>query len=188
MCNLGRKKLEYFCEWMRCSEVGVDKPCLLIISSSEMGVYWKDFELTITSFKMWAYRYYLHQITTLLAALSAGTKTNDLHNSFNWWLILKTDRFFDWLGVKVNSKCVIQKSIMLINLVIELLKDLLSALSLINDVLQWSRLITLTVITPTVITPTVISPTLITPTLINTLTMHPGRYHHILSNRNSKQL
>ena len=77
---------------------------------------------------------------------------------------------------------------MLINLVIELLKDLLSALSLINDVLQWSRLITLTVITPTVITPTVISPTLITPTLINTLTMHPGRYHHILSNRNSKQL
>jgi hypothetical protein len=55
------------------------------------------------------------------------------------------------------------------------------------------RLITPTVITPTVITPTVISPTLITPTvitptLINTPTMHPGLYHHILSNRNSKQL
>jgi hypothetical protein len=42
-------------------------------------------------------------------------------------------------------------------------------------------------ITPTVITPTVISPTLITPTVI-TPTMHPGLYHHILSNRNSKQL
>ena len=50
------------------------------------------------------------------------------------------------------------------------------------------RLITPTVITPTVITPTVISPTLITPTVINTPTMHPGLYHHILSNRNSKQL
>ena len=55
------------------------------------------------------------------------------------------------------------------------------------------RLITPTVITPTVITLTVISPTLvnptvITPTLINTPTMHPGLYHHILSNRNSKQL
>ena len=47
----------------------------------------------------------------------------------------------------------------------------------------WGRLIT-----PTVITPTVISPTVITPTLINTPTMHPGLYHHILSNRNSKQL
>ena len=50
------------------------------------------------------------------------------------------------------------------------------------------RLITPTVITPTVITPTVISPTLVTPTLINTPTMHPGLYHHILSNRNFKQL
>jgi hypothetical protein len=29
---------------------------------------------------------------------------------------------------------------------------------------------------------------LITPTLINNPTMHPGLYHHILSNRNSKQL
>jgi hypothetical protein len=47
----------------------------------------------------------------------------------------------------------------------------------------WGRLIT-----PTVITPTVISPTVITLTLINTPTMHPGLYHHILSNRNSKQL
>ena len=57
----------------------------------------------------------------------------------------------------------------------------------------WGRLITPTVITPAVITLTVISQTLITltvitPTLINTLTMHPGLYHHILSNRNSKQL
>ena len=43
-------------------------------------------------------------------------------------------------------------------------------------------------ITPTVITPTVITPTFITPTLINTPTMHPGLYHHILSNRNSKLL
>ena len=43
-------------------------------------------------------------------------------------------------------------------------------------------------ITPTVITPTVITPTVITPTPINTPTMHPGLYHHIISNRNSKQL
>ena len=50
------------------------------------------------------------------------------------------------------------------------------------------RLITPTVITPTVISPTLITPTVITPTLINTPTMHPGLYHHILSNRNSKQL
>jgi hypothetical protein len=33
-----------------------------------------------------------------------------------------------------------------------------------------------------------ITPTFITPTLINTPTMHPGLYHHILSNRNSKLL
>jgi hypothetical protein len=43
-------------------------------------------------------------------------------------------------------------------------------------------------ITPTVISLTLITPTVITPTLINTPTMHPGLYHHILSNRNSKQL
>ena len=52
-----------------------------------------------------------------------------------------------------------------------------------NTLPQWGRLIT-----PTVITSTVISPTVITPKLINTPTMHPGLYHHILSNRNSKQL
>jgi len=38
------------------------------------------------------------------------------------------------------------------------------------------------------ITPTLKTPTVITPTFINTPTMHPGLYHHILSNRNSKQL
>jgi hypothetical protein len=42
-------------------------------------------------------------------------------------------------------------------------------------------------INPTVITPTVIPPTFITLILINTPTMHHGLYHHILSNRNSKQ-
>jgi hypothetical protein len=36
--------------------------------------------------------------------------------------------------------------------------------------------------------PTLITPTVITPTLINTPTNHPGLYHHILSNRTSKQL
>jgi hypothetical protein len=50
------------------------------------------------------------------------------------------------------------------------------------------HLITPTVIIPTVISPTLITPTVITPTVINTPTMHPWLYHHILSNRNSKQL
>ena len=57
-----------------------------------------------------------------------------------------------------------------------------------GSILNRGRLITPTVITPTVISPTLKTPTVITPTLINTPTMHPGLYHHILSNRNSKQL
>ena len=57
-----------------------------------------------------------------------------------------------------------------------------------NNLSKRGRLITPTVITPAVISPTLITPTVITPTLINTPTMHPGLYHHILSNRNSKQL
>ena len=64
-----------------------------------------NYQLVESALLKYMYWHHIHVITTLLAALSAGTKTVDLLNPLNSCLIQENGRF----SMKVFSKCEINK-------------------------------------------------------------------------------